>query len=123
MADRSRAAACRIDRKSARGLLHRMGRSRSFLRSFYMLLLSRVLESSILHTLSWLQDIERQVGLRIKKLRARHGLTQDELAERAGLNRTHLYRIETGKQSLTLRTMKIIADALGMRVRDLVRDI
>jgi transcriptional regulator with XRE-family HTH domain len=88
-----------------------------------MLLLSRVLESSILHTLSWLQDIERQVGLRIKKLRARHGLTQDELAERAGLNRTHLYRIETGKQSLTLRTMKIIADALGMRVRDLVRDI
>ena len=88
-----------------------------------MLLLSRVLESSILHTLRWLQDIERQVGLKIKKLRARNGLTQDELAERAGLNRTHLYRIETGKQSLTLRTMKIIADALGMRVRDLVRDI
>lgn len=50
-------------------------------------------------------------------------MTQDELAERSGLNRTHLYRVETGQQSLTLRTMKMIADALQVRVRDLVQDI
>jgi XRE family transcriptional regulator, regulator of sulfur utilization len=82
-----------------------------------------VLRSSIVHTLRWLQDIERQVGLKIKALRSKKGLTQDELAELAGLNRVHLYRVENGKQSLTLRSMKIIADALDVRVRDLVRDI
>jgi transcriptional regulator with XRE-family HTH domain len=70
-----------------------------------------------------LQDIERQVGLRIKALRAKKGITQDQLAELAGLNRTHLYRLESGKQSITLRTMKIVADALDVRVRDLVRDV
>ena len=70
-----------------------------------------------------MQDIQRQVGLKIKALRAKKGLTQDALAERAGLNRTHLYRLETGKQSITLRTMKLVADALDVRVRDLVRDV
>jgi transcriptional regulator with XRE-family HTH domain len=70
-----------------------------------------------------LQDIERQVGLRIKALRAKKGITQDQLADLAGLNRTHLYRLESGKQSITLRTMKIVADALDVRVRDLVRDV
>jgi DNA-binding XRE family transcriptional regulator len=88
-----------------------------------VLLISRVLKGSLPHTLRWLQDIQRQVGLRIKALRSRRGMTQDQFAERAGLNRTHLYRIETGKQSITLRTMKIIADALEVRVRDLVRDV
>jgi transcriptional regulator with XRE-family HTH domain len=61
--------------------------------------------------------------MRIKKLRLRKGITQDGLADLAGLNRTHLYRLESGKQSVTLRTMVIIAEALGVRVRDLVRDL
>ena len=69
---------------------------------------------------SGLQDIERVVGKRIKKIRAVKGLTQDELAAQTGLNRAHLYRLESGKQSMTLRTLNLIADRLGMRVRDLI---
>jgi transcriptional regulator with XRE-family HTH domain len=67
-----------------------------------------------------LQDIHKVVGERIKKLRKTKGLTQDELAERTGLNRVHLYRLESGKQSMTLRTLKLIADTLDVRVRDLI---
>jgi transcriptional regulator with XRE-family HTH domain len=67
-----------------------------------------------------LQDIDHAVGLRIKAIRRRKGITQDQLAELAGLNRVHLYRLELGKQSMTLRTLKLIADALGVRVRDLI---
>jgi transcriptional regulator with XRE-family HTH domain len=67
-----------------------------------------------------LQDIQREVGNRIKALRQAKGVTQDQLAELSGLNRTHLYRLENGKQSMTLRTLKIIADTLGVRVRDLI---
>jgi transcriptional regulator with XRE-family HTH domain len=65
-------------------------------------------------------DIQREVGNRIKAIRQAKGVTQDQLAELAGLNRAHLYRLENGKQSMTLRTLKIIADTLGVRVRDLV---
>jgi transcriptional regulator with XRE-family HTH domain len=67
-----------------------------------------------------LQDIQREVGNRIKAFRHAKGVTQDQLAELAGLNRAHLYRLENGKQSMTLRTLKIIADTLGVRVRDLI---
>lgn len=63
------------------------------------------------------------VAERIKKIRKKKGITQEQLAERAGLNRTHLYRLETGRQSMTLRTLKIIADALEVRVRELVKDL
>jgi transcriptional regulator with XRE-family HTH domain len=81
------------------------------------LLLSRVLESILIPYAGFLQDIEKQVGKRIQALRRRKGLTQDEFANLAGLNRTHVYRLETGQQSITLRTMKIIADALDVRVK------
>jgi transcriptional regulator with XRE-family HTH domain len=70
-----------------------------------------------------LQDLERIVGGRIKELRVQKGFTQDDFAARAGLNRAHLYRVEEGRQSPTLRTLKTIADTLGVRVRDLVKDI
>jgi transcriptional regulator with XRE-family HTH domain len=53
-------------------------------------------------------------------VRGKKGVTQDQLAELAGLNRVHLYRIETGRQSMTLRTLKLIADALDVKMRDLI---
>jgi XRE family transcriptional regulator, regulator of sulfur utilization len=70
-----------------------------------------------------LQDIQRVVAARIKKIRKAKGITQEQLAELAGLNRTHLYRLESGKQSMTLRTLKVVADALNVRVRELVKDL
>lgn len=56
-------------------------------------------------------------------MRGRKGVTQDQLAELAGLNRVHLYRIETGRQSMTLRTLKTIADALDVKMRDLIGNL
>jgi transcriptional regulator with XRE-family HTH domain len=50
-----------------------------------------------------------------KRFAKAKGITQEELADRGGLIRTHTYRLEGGKQSMTLRTLKIIADALDVR--------
>jgi transcriptional regulator with XRE-family HTH domain len=66
------------------------------------------------------EEVEVIVGKRIQELRKQRGMTQDDFALRAGINRTHLYRLESGKQSVTLRTLKIVADALEVKVRDLV---
>ncbi len=82
-----------------------------------------MLQSIVVHTLRWLQDVEKTVGKRISDLRLRKGITQDDFANLSGLNRTHLYRIESGKQSATLKTLKAIADALDVKIRDLVKDV
>ena len=79
-----------------------------------------MLQSSIRPRLEALQDVQKVVGRKIKAIRGKKGVTQDQLAELAGLVRVHLYRIETGRQSMTLRTLKIIADALDVKMRDLI---
>ena len=69
------------------------------------------------------EEIELVVAEKIKAIRKEKGISQDQLAELAGLDRVHLYRLESGKQSMTLRTLKLIADTLGVRARDLIGEL
>lgn len=57
-----------------------------------------------------------RIGQRIAAIRKLQGLTQEELAIRAGLQRTHVLRIEAGRYAVTLETVQAIALALGMTV-------
>lgn len=58
---------------------------------------------------------ERMAG-QIKMLRERRGMTQEQLAQKSGIGRSHLARLETGKQDPTLSTLEKIAAALGVKV-------
>jgi len=62
------------------------------------------------------QETRERIGQRIASLRKLAGLTQEELALRAGIQRTHLGRIESGKYAVTLETLQAIAEALYMTV-------
>ena len=62
------------------------------------------------------QETRERIGQRIASLRKFAGFTQEELAFRAGIQRTHLGRIESGKYAVTLETLQAIAEALGMVV-------
>jgi transcriptional regulator with XRE-family HTH domain len=62
------------------------------------------------------QKIRDRIGLRIASLRKMQGMTITQLAERAGVGRGHLSRIEAGKYAVTLETIEAIAEALGMTV-------
>jgi transcriptional regulator with XRE-family HTH domain len=62
------------------------------------------------------KKVRDRIGLRIMTLRKLQGLTQKELANRAGIQRAHLSRIEAGKYAVTLETIQAIAEALGMTV-------
>ena len=57
----------------------------------------------------------------IKKLRARRGLTQAELAQKAALSRGYLIRLEQGKQDPTLGVLRRLAAALNVPITRLVR--
>jgi transcriptional regulator with XRE-family HTH domain len=69
------------------------------------------------------QDVQRAVGATVRRLRQELGWTQDVLAEKAGLHRTHLGEIERGETNVTLLTLKTLADTLRVRVADLVRAV
>ena len=54
------------------------------------------------------------VGGRIKQMRLDAGLTQEQLAERAGLPQSHVSRIENAQHTATSMTLEKIAKALGV---------
>ena len=62
------------------------------------------------------QQVRERIGNRIAALRKKAGLTQEELALRAGLQRTHVGRIEAGRYAVTLEVVQAIAEAIGMTV-------
>ena len=62
------------------------------------------------------QQTRDRIGLRILTLRKMRSWSQDELARRAGLQRSHVSRIEAGKYAVTLETIQAIAEAFDMTV-------
>lgn len=58
----------------------------------------------------------KRIGQRIKALRTEMKLTQGELAERSGLQLTHISRIEAGKYSVGIDTLSAIAKVLGQQL-------
>lgn len=62
---------------------------------------------------------QRAFGARIRALRAEQGMTQEDLAERCGLFRTYMSRIETGQGNPTLTMIHALAVSLGVPVTHL----
>lgn len=57
-----------------------------------------------------------RIGQRIAEIRKQKGWTQEELAIRCGLGRSHIVRIEQGCYNVQVDTLALIADAFGMTV-------
>jgi transcriptional regulator with XRE-family HTH domain len=49
------------------------------------------------------------------------GISQEELASRAGLHRTYISDIERGARNPSLKTLSRLADALELSTSDLIR--
>ena len=58
------------------------------------------------------------VGERIRFLRTKDGLSQNALAEKAGVAQTHLRRVELGAADITVGHLRLICDALGISLKD-----
>lgn len=70
-----------------------------------------------------MQDIQKQIGAKIRALRLKNKWTQDLFADRSGLNRAHVGEIERGESNVTVQTLKIVADTLGVKIVDLVKGL
>ena len=65
----------------------------------------------------------RITGQVIGRLRVQQGLSQEELAQKTGIARSHLAMIENGKKSASVETLWRIAEALGINLSYLLDDI
>lgn len=60
------------------------------------------------------QTIDHELGNRIKALRTKAGLTLDQLAERSGVSRAMLSRVERGESSPTAQLLNRVCAGLGV---------
>ncbi len=66
-----------------------------------------------------MDDVRRTLGRRVRELRTGRNLSQEELAERAGLHWTHISGIERGQWNIGLRTICNVARGLDVSLSDL----
>lgn len=67
-----------------------------------------------------MSPIER-TARNLKATRTRRGMTQQELADAAGISREYLVRLEGARQDPTLGTLEKLAKALKVKVAELVK--
>ncbi|MBQ1747211.1 MAG: helix-turn-helix transcriptional regulator [Bacteroidales bacterium] len=55
-------------------------------------------------------------GQRVQELRKQRNLSQEQLAELAGVHRTYIGMIERAEKNITLRNIENIANALSVKI-------
>lgn len=66
-------------------------------------------------------ELQKVFGRNVRHLREELGLTQAELAERAGINRSYLGGVERGQRRICMENIAKLADALGVPADALFR--
>ena len=65
-------------------------------------------------------DIRKEFGAHLRKLRLEQGLTQEELADKAGMHFTYIGQIERGLRNPSLINLQKIAKALRVNAGKLL---
>jgi transcriptional regulator with XRE-family HTH domain len=67
-------------------------------------------------------DVTQVFAENIRRLRLAKGLSQEALADLAGLHRTYVGAVERGERNITLINANRIAEALGVRLSDCLKE-
>ena len=67
-----------------------------------------------------MEDIVKQVGFNIRKIREERGISQEKLAGLADLHRAYIGQIERGEKNIGLVNLEKIAKALGVETKELL---
>ncbi|MGV8130608.1 MAG: helix-turn-helix domain-containing protein [Candidatus Pacearchaeota archaeon] len=68
-------------------------------------------------------DLILAIGARIRQLREAKGWSMDQLCLECEMEKTQLFRIESGKNNSTISTLSVIAKALGVTISELLNGI
>jgi len=64
-------------------------------------------------------DLKQMLGARIKEIRAKKKITQEQLSERMGINPKFLSSIERGKENPTLNTLIRLSESLEVDLAEI----
>lgn len=67
-----------------------------------------------------LSDILHEFGKHLRALRQARSVSQERLADDAGLHRTYVSSVERGERNISLVNIERLAVALGISVREMV---
>lgn len=68
-----------------------------------------------------MEDDAKKLGNNLKKIRTKKNITQIEIANILGVNRSFVSNIENGKNNPTLLTITNLAKALGVTTKELLK--
>lgn len=68
-------------------------------------------------------DLKQMIGARIKDIRNRKRVTQEQLSESVGINPKYLSSIERGKENPTLNTLLKLVRSLDVNLDEIFSDI
>jgi transcriptional regulator with XRE-family HTH domain len=66
--------------------------------------------------------VEVKIGLRIKELREKAGMSQKDLSFAADLDRSYIASVEAGKRNISIVNIEKIAKALNVSIRYFFQD-
>jgi len=69
------------------------------------------------------EDVCVRFGEKVRKLRLELGYSQEELSFKTGLHRTYISSVERGKRNISLTNIKKLADALDLKMKDLMPEL
>jgi transcriptional regulator with XRE-family HTH domain len=67
-------------------------------------------------------DLQAKLGERIRAIRAKKDMTQNELAIECDFEKASMSRIESGQANPTIRTLYKICKALNITITELFKD-
>lgn len=70
-----------------------------------------------------MEDVRVRFGKAVRRRRHRLGVSQEEFADRCGLDRTYIGGIERGERNLALLNLEKIAKAFRLSLSELFRDV
>ncbi len=68
------------------------------------------------------KTILEKFGKQVRKERHQKGLSQEELAARAGVHRTYIGMIERAEKNITLENIEKVTKALSLKISDFFKD-
>ena len=68
------------------------------------------------------KEAGKRIGERVKALRKKQGLTQEQLAQMSGVKRPNISRLEAGKHVPGINSIQVLADCLKVTISDLIVD-
>lgn len=68
-------------------------------------------------------ELLNKFGEKVREERLKRGLSQEEFAGKAGVHRTYIGMIERGEKNITLINIKKVANALDLKIDQLLTNL